>query len=455
MKAGRYIPYIIFPVLVALIGLLCWNCTRIYSFENGNIQKKVEATISDVANKVQWYNGSQLSNYTAMLTDKNFDAKVAFAAGFTHNKGKFSKLFFDDDTPSRAPGSDTNIISAKLLKANNIRFTPASLMTIAQFDSLFRIGLKDNRLGISYNIQKVGVGDTIVSKDTIVSSPFIIDFFTPRMYDVKYRIPAILVLGNMAPYMLSNVFLCVLLIFSALFFNRSYRIKLQAYEFRENLFGNIAHELKTPITSIQLIVNDAKKNISDGDIATISPRHILFAENELDRMKVIVDRILSFNKMSHDHFAFKKERVDLNELIVTAIRTMEINVRQAQGIIRYEPGNNIIVAGDPALLLNVISAIIDNALKYTHKPPEINISLAIDGKDAVIKIRDNGIGIDKRMSKKIFEPFFRVPTGNVYNTSGHGLGLSFAKQLMKLHQGVISFGSDESGTTFYLKFKVF
>jgi two-component system, OmpR family, phosphate regulon sensor histidine kinase PhoR len=98
--------------------------------------------------------------------------------------------------------------------------------------------------------------------------------------------------------------------------------------------------------------------------------------------------------------------------------------------------------------------VIDNAQKYTSRPPEIDISLSREGQYAVIAIRDNGIGIPQHVGKKIFEPFFRVPTGNVYNTSGHGLGLSFVKQVMALHDGNISFVSSENGTIFYLKFKV-
>lgn len=428
-----------------------------YAYEKKKVAEQVEATISDVADSLQWYNGSQLSNFAAMLTDKEYDSKLSFAAGFTHNKGKFTKVFFDDDTLpklAKAPGAGTNIISPAFLTRNNITFKPSAAMTIRQFDSLFKIALHKKHLNIRYSIYRLKHADTVASPDLIVSSPFIIDFFAPRMYSVLYYIPRSIVLGHILPYLLSNLLVCALLILSALFLARSYRLKLQAYEFRESLLGNITHEFKTPITSMQLIVDSAKKSISDSDTVLIPSRHVLYAEDELARMKVIVDRMLAFNKMSRGQFAFIQERVDLDDVVLKAIRLTEINVQQAKGIVEYASGSHIIIPGDPVLLTNVVAALIDNAIKYTNKPPVIHISLAMEGKNAVIAVQDNGIGIRGSAGKKIFEPFFRIPTGNVYNAAGHGLGLSFARQLMELHKGSIHFRSSESGTTFYLTFKV-
>jgi signal transduction histidine kinase len=81
------------------------------------------------------------------------------------------------------------------------------------------------------------------------------------------------------------------------------------------------------------------------------------------------------------------------------------------------------------------------------------ITLSAEPATATITVQDNGIGIDNAYGKKVFEPFFRVPTGSVHNVAGHGLGLSFASEIIKLHGGTISFHSNGNGTSFYLKFK--
>jgi signal transduction histidine kinase len=454
MKGGRYILFISIPLLAGLFCLLGWNCLKMYRFEKKQIADKVEAAVAAAAYQVQWYNGSLVNNYALMLTDSDFHSKLAFAAGFTHNKSKMSMMFFDEDSVPKSPGADTNIISRAFLEKNKISFKPSRVMTIGQFDSLLRIGLTKGGVAVPYKIVRSKQTDSAETKDIIVSSQFIIDFFEPRMYTIHYNIPGGFVFRDLLPYLGSNLLVCLLLISSTVFYYRGYRLQVQTSQFRESLFGNVTHELKTPLTSMQLIVDGAKKSISDSATVTVPSKHILFAENELSRMKLIVDRILSLSKMSREQFTFDKERTDLDQVISEAIKVMEINTQQAKGVINYEAGNRVTILGDPILLVNAVSALIDNAIKYTNGDPELTISLAKDAQFAVITIADNGIGIPKGIGKKIFEPFFRVPAGNVYNTPGHGLGLSFVQQVMKLHGGTAGFESGETGSVFYLKFKI-
>jgi signal transduction histidine kinase len=462
MKAGRYILYIFIPVLAGLFYLLGWNCIKMYRSEKKQVQERVETAIKDAAGKIQWYNGSLMNSYALMLTDKDYDSKVAFAAGFTHNQGKMSIDFFSDDSAIlqkdlddlKKTGDTVVSISKSALQAEKMEYKPWLVMNIGQFDSLFKIELSKNKAIVPYNIHKWHRKGDETTKDTIVSTPFIIDFFFPHTYCIYYHVPGNLVLKNISPYLGSNLLLFLLLVLGTVFYYRSYRLQIQLSEFRESLFGNITHELKTPLTSMQLIIDDAKKNISVDTNVSIPSKHIKFAENELNRMKLIVDKILSFSKMSREQFMFDKEMTDLDHIISESITVMEISTQQCGGIIKYDKGNKISIPGDPILLENAVCAVIDNAQKYTSRPPEIDISLSREGQYVIIAIRDNGIGIPQHVGKKIFEPFFRVPTGNVYNTSGHGLGLSFVKQVMALHDGSISFASNENGTIFYLKFKV-
>src|SRR5690606_32625211 len=112
-------------------------------------------------------------------------------------------------------------------------------------------------------------------------------------------------------------------------------------------------------------------------------------------------------------------------------------------------------AGDRTLLINAITTLIDNAIKYNHRQPVIHIQLSMEGQEVIIEVADNGIGIAPAFYKKIFAPFFRIPTGNVHDIKGHGLGLSFAAQVIKLHGGVIMVASQQDeGSVFTIKLPV-
>lgn len=466
MRKDRLIIYVAVVLLLALLYLLGWNARKLFRFEKEQLQAKVEFSVTCAADSIQNYNGGLLSNQAKMFMDPRYSDKLNFAAGFTHNMGKLSVALYEDTTPvANAPVKDTvhpendslPVFTSRYIRTH-VKYKPEAVMGIRQFDSVFRQQLVKNDAVIHFSIQKVipfVAGHTKkVSGDSLTSPLFILDFTEPIMYSVHYVIPPGTVYRRMYPFLLSTVFLCMMLVAGFAFFYHSTRSRHQQYQFRQTLFGNITHELKTPLTSMQLIVDNAKKQLPAGDLVSIPAQHVSFAENELNRMKLIVDKILSFTKMSSEQFTFNTERVDLGNIVMEAIAIMKINTQQAKGIINYEQGAKVAILGDPVLLVNAISAIIDNALKYTGKPPEINIRLTAEGHQATIAISDNGIGIPQQLSKKVFEPFFRVPTGSVYNTSGHGLGLSFVKQVMKLHGGSIHFTSNDQGTTFHLKFRM-
>lgn len=455
IKAKYLIAAFIFlaPVLCALLG---WNCYRMYGYEQKHVREEIEAAISSAADSELYYNAHQLSNHARSQTDAYYNDKITFAAGFTHNMGAMAVVFPDTNigpAPQQCtPKDDTApVYNGKFFKDNKISFKPQSAMTIRHFDPLFQRILARKHIAISYTVRKASKLDT-AAKGYFISAPFIVDFFEPKVYCLHYSVPIWIAIRNIAPYLVSSLLLAVFMILGTVFFYRSYRLRQQQYRFRESLFGNITHELKTPLSSMQLIIDDARKHIDGKDTVSIPARHVQFAAEELDRMKLIVENILSFRKMDQQQFAFNQELVDLDSVIRDAVRAMEIKTAQANGILHYEPENSSNIPGNRALLTNMLTALIDNALKYTEREPVIRISLSSNAGNVLLCIKDNGKGIPAQYIKKIFDPFFRVPEGALHNVAGHGLGLSFVKQVMSLHKGRISVSSDNSGTTFNLIF---
>ena len=471
MRKDRYIIYIAAPALLGLFSLLGWNTQRLFQFEKEQLQEKVEWYVKSAADSIQNYNGSLLSNQAKMFTDPRYSQKLDFAAGFTHNMGKLSIALYEDTTtpPANAPVKDTSqpekdsipVFTQYYIKTH-MKYKPEAVMGVHHFDSVFRKQLQTSNTVIHFTVKEVipfTAGSRFAdwkkpSGDSIASSLFILDFTEPIMYCVHYTIPAHVVYRHMYPYLFSTALLCLLLVSGTVFFYRSYRSQQQQAKFKQSLFGNITHELKTPLTSIQLIIDGAQRQTAGDGMVSIPLRHVQFAAEELNRMKMIVDNILSFSKMGRRQFVLNCTRIDLDNVIAQAIKIMEIKAPNAQAVINYAPGNKLFIVGDDVLLINAISAILDNAIKYTQRRPVITISLSKNDERAIIAIEDNGPGIQPSYRRKIFEPFFRIPTGDVHNLNGHGLGLSFVKQVMLLHGGKVTFSSDENGTTFYLTFNL-
>lgn len=385
-----------------------------------------------------------------MLTDEDFDQKMAFAAGFTQNMASIG-VHFDDDTLKQHTGKQKVPplkIDKDFFEANNITRDTTHVKTMRHFDSAFRAALDSQQLAIEYSLRMYIRQDSATPPDSMSSRAFIIDAMYPKIHRVVYAIPHTLIWQRMLPYTVSGIFVMMLVTSAFIFYRRSYRMQMQMAQFKESLFSNITHELKTPVSSLQLILDAANDN--EGTEVTMSKQHVSFARSELNRMKLNIDKILSVGKLNSREFELDKELVNLDGVIIDSIDVMGITLAQRNGSINYKPTGKVNVLGDRILLMNMLTIVIDNAIKYNVNEAIINIALKRDETNAIITIEDNGIGIPAQYHKRIFEPFFRVPTGNRHDVKGHGLGLSFTKQVVALHKGSISVESSGRGSTFII-----
>ena len=148
----------------------------------------------------------------------------------------------------------------------------------------------------------------------------------------------------------------------------------------------------------------------------------------------------------------KKERVDLHDLIMNSSRSVEATLNKKQGKIftKLEAQKSEVIA-DPLHLTNVLYNLLDNAIKYCDQIPMVEITTRNDKGVVLLTIKDNGIGIQKDHLKKIFHKFYRIPTGNVHNVKGFGLGLNYVQTIVQAHGGTINLQSTAGkGTVFNL-----
>lgn len=220
-------------------------------------------------------------------------------------------------------------------------------------------------------------------------------------------------------------------------------------EIKNDFISNMTHEFKTPISTISL----AAEMLNDDSVAKTpekQQRFLKMIRDENKRLSILVESILQTSILDKGEFKLKRSDVDVHDIINQAIQNTQLLIDQRQGIITKQLGSikNIINA-DKVHLTNIIFNLIDNAVKYTRESPNI----AVFTKDSIngieISVKDKGIGISKENQKKIFDKFYRVPTGNVHNVKGFGLGLSYVLAVVQKHNGTIHVESEPGkGSTF-------
>ncbi len=213
-------------------------------------------------------------------------------------------------------------------------------------------------------------------------------------------------------------------------------------EMKNDFVNNMTHELKTPISTISLAsqmlndrsIPDEQKNL--GHISRI-------IQTESRQLGYQVERVLQMAIFDHGELKLKREEVDLHDIIETVAQNFLLQMDKRGGKLEFHPeADQSVITGDLMHLTNVISNLMENALKYTNRNPEITISTLNENSSVVVSVADNGIGISKEDQKRIFDKFFRVPTGNVHNVKGFGLGLSYVKLIVEEHGGTIKIKSE-------------
>ncbi len=217
-------------------------------------------------------------------------------------------------------------------------------------------------------------------------------------------------------------------------------------EIQKDFINNMTHEFKTPLSTIAISTSVLK----DPSIVHSPERLLNYAtiiETESQRLKQQVERVLQMARLEKEDIGLKMEAQDFHELIQEAVTNNSLS-SNARIELHLEARHAKIMA-DKLHLVNVIFNLIDNAIKYNNNTPLINIRSSNINGNVLLEIKDNGIGIRPEDQKKIFHRFYRVPTGNVHDVKGFGLGLSYVKLIVEAHKGKITVTSEPgNGSSF-------
>lgn len=220
-------------------------------------------------------------------------------------------------------------------------------------------------------------------------------------------------------------------------------------DIKNDFINNMTHELKTPISTIGLAVDMAAEKARNSGASDIS-RYMDIIGTENKRLGDQVERVLRMAQMDRGKLDLKRVEVNVHDLIEKALNSLYVQIESRNGELNLDySADSETVTGDPVHLTNVIYNLVDNAIKYSYEQPQVTIKTENADNGVVITVSDNGIGLNKDQIGRIFERFYRVPTGNRHDVKGFGLGLSYVKEIVEAHGGRISVRSQKgAGSSF-------
>lgn len=224
-------------------------------------------------------------------------------------------------------------------------------------------------------------------------------------------------------------------------------------EMKSDFLNNMTHEFKTPIATISIAADTIKKWINKGK-ADKAMRFLNIIEEENKRMNGQVGKVLQMARIDKREFKLKLVEVYTDDILLSAAEKIALQVEQKNGKIELElNAEQSVIEADETHFTNVVYNLLDNANKYSPGQPQITIRTDNVGNGIQIQIEDKGLGIGKEARKYIFDKFYRVPTGDLHDIKGFGLGLSYVQAIVTAHGGTIDLKSElGEGSTFILNF---
>ena len=260
-----------------------------------------------------------------------------------------------------------------------------------------------------------------------------------KIYRLTMEPLTLVILRKMAGVIAASLALFLILAFSFWFLIHTMLKQKSLEEMKSDFTNNITHELKTPV-AVAYAANDALLNFDAGNDPEKRREYLEISQGQLEKLEGMIEQILSMSMESRKTFELKRETIELEPLlqklagqhILSAGKPCDIKVNVDSGLV---------LDADRFHLSNIVSNLIDNAIKYSGESVHIDITAKATDEGVEMHVRDNGIGIAPEKQKHIFDKFYRVPTGNIHDVKGYGLGLYYAKTMVEKHGGTIEVSS--------------
>jgi two-component system phosphate regulon sensor histidine kinase PhoR len=298
--------------------------------------------------------------------------------------------------------------------------------------------LKEQNLNVPYKVIRVPT----IEREERVFNEVTLGFSNPITYKLE--------LGNVAPFLVRRIsipilFSVFLVGFTVLSFWLLYRNLIRERrlaDIKNDFISNITHELKTPIATVSVAI-EALRSFNASMDPRRSQEYLDISANELQRLSLLVDKVLKLSMFEKKEIELRYEPLNMEDLVKEVTSSMRLQFEKKGAVVETHSDGAVSLQGDRLHLVSVIFNLLDNALKYSGDKPRIVIDMQGSGNEVRLTITDNGIGIPSEYHSRVFEKFFRVPTGNLHNAKGYGLGLSYVAHVVNQHKGNITVSSAE------------
>jgi len=265
------------------------------------------------------------------------------------------------------------------------------------------------------------------------------EFFHLEVYFPSQRK---VVLVEMSVWLIFTAIFFLILVFTFMYIINTIIKQKKLSEIKNDFINNMTHEFKTPISTISLaseVLLHANEDASPERIKKYSK--IIYDENI--RMRGQVDRVLQVARLDRDEFSLTKSEFDLHQLVRNTVQHLCFDECEKVTTVNYHfDADQFILNADEMHIKNVVTNLVDNAIKYSNNGTSLEIQTNNKQEGILLSIEDNGIGMSKDTVKHIFDKFYRIPTGNIHNVKGFGLGLYYVKNMVDAHGGHIEVNSE-------------
>ena len=260
-----------------------------------------------------------------------------------------------------------------------------------------------------------------------------------KIYRLTMEPLTLVILRKMAGVIAASLVLFLILAFSFWFLIHTMLKQKSLEEMKSDFTNNITHELKTPV-AVAYAANDALLNFEAGNDPAKRREYLEISQSQLKKLEGMIEQILSMSMESRKTFELRKEDITLKPLLQTLAEQHRLSAEKPCSF-HIEAEDDLIIHADRFHFGNVISNLIENAIKYSGDGVNIAIRAKTTSGGVEISVKDNGTGIAPDKQKHIFDKFYRVPTGDIHDVKGYGLGLYYAKTMVEKHGGTISVSS--------------
>lgn len=410
------------------VANLNWKGKKTFDEKQGNIRIKIIGgdSVSNTETNIINNEVNQIMATMNIVHQKIFNNK-------NDSTRKFHKQLIiknGDSTISQSFGkANDNLIT--VLSDIDLNIDTLSVLTISK---KLKQNLAKQNIVIPFEVLKVQGKNAV---DFSAPNEVSIGIKKPITYKFKMGNSFFYLLKQLIQPIIFSILLLALTIFSFILLFKNILKHQRLNDLKNEFIGNITHELNTPIATVGVAL-EALKNFNVIDNKQKTTEYLDISQNELQRLSLLVDKILKLSMFENKNMQMQFESIDLQAITEDVLQSLRLQIDNKKANVALIHEGNLTLMADKLHLVSVVFNLIDNALKYSTENSKIEIEINENTSNLTFKISDNGIGIADEFKHKIFERFFRVPHGNIHNAKGNGLGLSYVAQVIHLHNGKIT-----------------